>query len=383
MLLKQIMHFIFLLMKFRIYFFFFLILFSCTIRKSFREVGLPQHFYIKVSANCDSIPQSVPFFTALPNKDILLQIDLKTDLPFLASTYRKVKGADLHSHNRHHLYFTGNNVYYIGELAEEISLKSRDITFKKISSSKFSFRAPKNPGTYFITIYVKTRWEKGEKDTPWSVKTVYLKRNIILFVLYPLDWVKNGLLNGYPIGNYPEMDTARFFFRIHRLDYKNPPGFIEVTKANEGLYISKHFKLKDFTTHRPDIYPKYLILSPKLLLKLEHIQNLLGEEHRIKIMSGFRTPWYNYNVSGGARYSQHMYGKAADIYVDSNDDCIMDDLNEDGKIDVQDAVYLASIAEKVEEITGLVGGIGIYDWKKDSTRGPFVHVDVREFRARW
>jgi len=383
MLLKQIMHFIFLLMRSKIYVFFLLFFLSCALRKSFREVSLPEHFYIKISADCDSIPQSVSFFTALPDEDVLLQIELKTDLLKLASKYKKIKDADLHSFNRHHLYYTGKDTFYIGELIEEIWLKSTDITFKKISSDKFSFKAPKKPGTYPITIYLKTGWEKGKKNNPWSRKMVYLKRNIILFVLYPFDSVENGQLNGYPIGNYPVKDTAGFFFKIHRMDYENPRGFIEVTKGNEDLYISEHFRLGDFTTHRPDTYPKYLILSPELLLKLEYIQKLLGEEHRVKIMSGFRTPWYNYNVSGGARYSQHMYGKAADIYVDSNDDCIMDDLNGDGEIDLEDAAYLASIAEKVEEITCLVGGIGIYDWKRDSTRGPFVHVDVRGFKARW
>jgi hypothetical protein len=77
-----------------------------------------------------------------------------------------------------------------------------------------------------------------------------------------------------------------------------------------------------------------------------------------------------------------MYGDAADIFLDADGDGQMDDLNGDGRVDMQDARWLAAVAESVEaahpEVTG---GIGIY--RANGVHGPFVHVDTRGFRARW
>ena len=102
-------------------------------------------------------------------------------------------------------------------------------------------------------------------------------------------------------------------------------------------------------------------------------------------MSGFRTPQYNardVSRGGRARDSQHMYGGAADIYVDADADGRMDDLDGDGRVAVRDAGWLAGVAERVEAAhPGVVGGIGIY--RATSAHGPFVHVDVRGTAARW
>jgi len=63
---------------------------------------------------------------------------------------------------------------------------------------------------------------------------------------------------------------------------------------------------------------------------------------------------------------------------------MMDDLNKDGKIDYRDAVVLYDI---IDDMYGkplyrnFVGGLARY--KKTAAHGPFVHVDVRGFHARW
>jgi hypothetical protein len=52
--------------------------------------------------------------------------------------------------------------------------------------------------------------------------------------------------------------------------YANPSGFIEVTRENKGTPVSEHFKLGDFLTKdQYDVWPKYLVLEPRLLDKLE------------------------------------------------------------------------------------------------------------------
>jgi uncharacterized protein YcbK (DUF882 family) len=101
-------------------------------------------------------------------------------------------------------------------------------------------------------------------------------------------------------------------------------------------------------------------------------------------MSGYRTPYYNKAI-GNVRYSRHVWGGAADVFVDHDPkDDLMDDLNGDGHIDYRDAAVLYDI---IDDLYGrpfyarFLGGLGRY--KKTASHGPFVHVDVRGFRARW
>jgi hypothetical protein len=80
-----------------------------------------------------------------------------------------------------------------------------------------------------------------------------------------------------------------------------------------------------------------------------------------------------------------VYGDAADIFIDQNPkDGMMDDLNQDGKIDYKDAGVLYDIIDEMfgkPWYTPFVGGLGRY--KKTKEHGPFVHADARGFRARW
>ena len=97
-------------------------------------------------------------------------------------------------------------------------------------------------------------------------------------------------------------------------------------------------------------------------------------------MSGYRTPAYNKAI-GSSKYSRHMYGDAADIYVDDNHDGFLDDLNGDGKITNKDTKWLADLANDVQRKNNIKGGVGIY--KRTSRHPRFVHVDTRGYYARW
>jgi hypothetical protein len=77
-----------------------------------------------------------------------------------------------------------------------------------------------------------------------------------------------------------------------------------------------------------------------------------------------------------------MYGDAADIFIDNDCNGWMDDLNHDGKVNIKDSEVILAAAERVErEHPGLVGGAGVYP--AESGHGPFIHIDVRGYRARW
>src|SRR6185369_12860026 len=97
---------------------------------------------------------------------------------------------------------------------------------------------------------------------------------------------------------------------------------------------SEHFMLRDFLTKgQVNVWPKYLLLQPRLVDKLEltiqELQQMGVRVDHVHVMSGFRTPDYNHsggNTEGRANLSRHMYGDASDVYVDNNRDGQPDDI---------------------------------------------------------
>jgi hypothetical protein len=259
------------------------------------------------------------------------------------------------------------------EIAEK--QKNQDYTFRttlgkerQLGVNRWYWHAPAHPGVYPIKIQ-QTR----------SGETVTLN----VFVLVPLERVEDGFLNGYRIGSYPTVALRQ------QAIYTPPRGFIEVTPEIENILISPHFRLQQFLCKQEGGYPKYLILDARLLVALELLlekANARGYQARtFTIMSGYRTPYYNRAIGNSTTYSRHVWGDAADIFIDDNPpDGQMDDLNQDGNIDTHDAEVLYDLVEseyasRFQKL--LVGGLARY--RETSSHGPFVHVDVRGVEARW
>lgn len=201
------------------------------------------------------------------------------------------------------------------------------------------------------------------------------------FILIPAAEISDGHLNGYRIGQYPEPLNGDPV-------YTAPDGFIELTPELVDIEVSPHFRLGQFPSKQTNTYPKYLILRETMLLKLELLLERLNEvgveADSFTVMSGFRTPIYNRAIGNG-QHSRHVYGGAADIYVDiSPRDDVMDDLNGDGALNFRDAQWLYRLANDLfarPEHAGLRGGLGVY--RTTSAHGPYLHVDARGRRARW
>lgn len=231
-----------------------------------------------------------------------------------------------------------------------------------------ALRAPNRPGAYDLRIRNSRTGEEA-------------KLNVITMV--PASGMdKDGRLNGYRIGAYPDEP-------LRGLDIYLPPnGFVEVTRENAKTRVSPNFTLGQFVAKQESDYPKYVVLRASLLLKLENILAALNGSGRrtegLVIMSGYRTPFYNRAI-GNTRYSRHVWGGAADIFVDDSPaDGRMDDMNGDGRVDRGDAEWLAAFVDRMSkngDFGPRVGGIGVYG--SNSAHGPFVHVDVRGTRARW
>lgn len=240
-------------------------------------------------------------------------------------------------------------------------------TWQAKAENAWMWKAPAKPGLQELTI-----------TDPTTNETV----RVNVFVMVPAKSVKNGAINGYKIGSYPAAP------KTYSKKYLPPRGFIEVTQENKHTFVSPHFKLSQFLCKQTGSYPKYIVLDELLVQKLESIL-LEVNSHGIgcptlTVMSGFRTPHYN-KALGSARFSRHMWGDAADVYVDESPrDGIMDDLNADGRFDKRDSQFLAQLVEKMGRKPGngkLSGGLGVY--RPNKAHGPFVHVDTRGKDARW
>jgi hypothetical protein len=249
---------------------------------------------------------------------------------------------------------------------ERPTLRYSGGTILSESDRGWVWRAPSAPGVMAL------RLES-------SVSGESLSLNI--FVLHPYQLVRSGVLNGYRIGNYAE--------RPLRGDsvYLPPPGFIEIRDGDEDILVSPHFTIGQFLCKQPGD-PKYLALSRYLVVKLEAILKAVNDAGfavpGLQVMSGFRTPWYNRSIGNRTTFSRHLYGGAADIFLDVDEDGVMDDLNGDGRSTVDDADILLAIVKRVEaSVSPGVRPGGLAAYRRNSARGPYVHVDARGKPARW
>lgn len=122
------------------------------------------------------------------------------------------------------------------------------------------------------------------------------------------------------------------------------------SKAKEGnVRLSKNFTVKEFACSDGT---DTVFISLALVNLLQKIRDHFGKV--VIINSAYRTEAHNKAI-GGATYSQHKYGLAADIHING--------------------VTPKEIAAYVETLLPSSGGIGIYK--------SFVHVDVRRVKSRW
>jgi len=201
-----------------------------------------------------------------------------------------------------------------------------------------------------------------------------------VFVLRPASEIRNGRLSGYVIGEYPRepyrgLDT-----------YRAPEGYIEVTQDMLEIEVAPHFTLGQFLCKQDADWPRYAVVREDLLLSLEHVLERVNANgwrtDGFVVMSGYRTPDYNRDLRNGEN-SRHIYGGAADIFIDEDGDKVMDDLNGDGLQNQEDAAVLFDFIHDLmeDEANGLAGGLGEY--RANGYHGPYVHIDERGFNVRW
>lgn len=122
--------------------------------------------------------------------------------------------------------------------------------------------------------------------------------------------------------------------------------YIMDTDGNEK--IGKHFKVKEFACKDGS---QVVFIDDYLVSILDILRNQIGKP--VIINSGYRTPTRNKAV-GGAKYSYHMRGMAADIRVNE--------------------MSAKEIADKLNKIIPDECGIIVYD--------TWVHIDTRTKKYR-
>jgi uncharacterized protein YcbK (DUF882 family) len=114
--------------------------------------------------------------------------------------------------------------------------------------------------------------------------------------------------------------------------------------------ISQHFGVWEFKCKDNS---RVIVLDKALVELLEIIR--LHYNKPLHVNSGYRTVQYNASLKNSSPKSQHILGKAADIWLN--------DVSPKQLYSWLDSSYPNSL------------GVGIYD--------TFVHVDVREGKSRW
>jgi len=226
-------------------------------------------------------------------------------------------------------------------------------------------KAPQGEAAGYVTVRM------GERELTLTVVN-----------LIPYSRMRAGLLEGYRIGEYALMPLRGL------QSYERPKGFMRLNAGNRDLWVSDHYRLRDFQC-KLDGSTKFLVLRTEALVKLELLQHILETRHgahfrRFVIMSGYRTPYYNAMIGNDTSHSRHLYGDAMDIYIDENRDGVMDDVNHDGRVDAEDARFLLQVAEAIDmsqQWGWLKGGAGVYHANR--AHGPYLHVDARGYVARW
>lgn len=122
------------------------------------------------------------------------------------------------------------------------------------------------------------------------------------------------------------------------------------SKAKDGnKKLSTNFKVKEFACSDGS---DPIFIDTDLVNILQKIRTHFGRS--VTITSAYRTPGKNKAV-GGQTYSQHLYGKAADIKVQG--------------------IAPKKVSAYAETLLKNKGGIGTYS--------TFTHIDTRETKARW
>lgn len=93
--------------------------------------------------------------------------------------------------------------------------------------------------------------------------------------------------------------------------YRTPRRVLDLAAVDLSIRVAPNFRASEFVQEWKG---RFGLLQPHAVERLQAVRDAVGGP--VQVTSGFRSPAYNAGV-GGATFSRHMYGDAADIYASS------------------------------------------------------------------
>ena len=206
----------------------------------------------------------------------------------------------------------------------------------------------------------------------------------------------DGVIEGTVIGIYPnEYDDQAPSVVLRNSSLYHPPAtFYRLDATTRNLPLSAHARLE---TLNPSVFEdeevRFVALDPRLVEFWEELRNQLDlTEHGpagLRILRGFISPHERQRLERMgvklADFTRYQYGDALAIIYDRNNDFRMDDLNQDGKVSIEDAAMLGDWVETAIRTIDQKGGVGVSaSFEGPNHIGtPYVHADLRGWRERW
>lgn len=268
---------------------------------------------------------------------------------------------------------------------------------KEFSGDSVIWQAPFTPGSQKVSALMMDEavFSRIEPD-----QNILAEKNILgtfvfhFLVMYPFSPEDSSVIEGYPIGIYPNEkdENVREPVFSRRQAYSPPEYFIKVTPENASFPISEYFTIGDFVSG--DIgEASFIALDMTLVERLDSLVEALKkkgvETDGLTILRGYVSPnraeFLRRKDVDISTFSRLLYGDSVVFIVDANEDGQMDDLTGDGKVDDRDFALIESIVEELESDTGIYGGLGFYYHFKDPDHEdtPCIQIDTRGWRSRW
>lgn len=282
--------------------------------------------------------------------------------------------------------------------SEKIDISVSQGEIIKAASNRLVYKAPEKPGLYKINIEINQSQKFSDNPANTASATDNAKNaklTLNVLVGYPYNPESNGVIEGYPIGIYPDENSqaAKSIVAGHKDNYAPPKFFYKITSENENLRVSPNFVLADFSNSAEKGKDRFIAVNYRLINRLEELQTLLSQKglahSKIKIIRGYVSP-NDLNILRKkgiklSEFTRYQYGDAAAIIVDENSDGIMDDITNDGVADINDIKILEESVKDIELQSRIYGGIGVFDKFEDISQPstPYLHLDLRGFSSRF
>lgn len=245
-----------------------------------------------------------------------------------------------------------------------------------------AFTAPEKAGAY----YVRFRLDEGGRSEDREVCVLVPYKGAARKSTRGFDLV----VDGEEVGNYrlPSASGNRKV-RENPDSYQPPVWWLRITETNAPFEVVPGVRAEELVAtteetgmRHSDLVPVYYpmwkaIVSLRMALERRGIPG-----SALKLISMFRAPPYNRMVGSNA-YGRHVYGDAFDFYINIDGTEKAADLNQDRKLNRQDAYPVVALIEDLQGDGKIpMGGIGVYN-VQGGDHEVTMHLDMRGHRATW